>query len=63
MKDGPLGDSGLTGRKIIDDDTYGGMARHGGGAFAGKDPSKVDRSAAYAAKDTSRRMIVADWTS
>mgnify|MGYP003585762356 CR=1 FL=1 len=44
---GPQGDAGLTGRKIIVD-TYGGMARHGGGAFSGKDPSKVDRSAAYA---------------
>ena len=44
---GPVGDCGLTGRKIIVD-TYGGMARHGGGAFSGKDPSKVDRSAAYA---------------
>src|SRR5689334_15289637 len=46
---GPHGDAGLTGRKIIVD-TYGGMARHGGGAFSGKDPSKVDRSAAYAAR-------------
>ena len=46
---GPQGDCGLTGRKIIVD-TYGGMARHGGGAFSGKDPSKVDRSAAYAAR-------------
>ena len=46
---GPVGDAGLTGRKIIVD-TYGGMARHGGGAFCGKDPSKVDRSAAYAAR-------------
>ena len=46
---GPVGDCGLTGRKIIVD-TYGGMARHGGGAFSGKDPSKVDRSAAYAAR-------------
>ena len=46
---GPVGDCGLTGRKIIVD-TYGGMARHGGGAFSGKDPSKVDRSAAYAAE-------------
>ena len=44
---GPMGDAGLTGRKIIVD-TYGGMARHGGGAFSGKDPSKVDRSGAYA---------------
>jgi S-adenosylmethionine synthetase len=49
VEGGPLGDSGLTGRKIIVD-TYGGMARHGGGAFSGKDPSKVDRSAAYAAR-------------
>ena len=47
MIGGPVGDCGLTGRKIIVD-TYGGMARHGGGAFSGKDPSKVDRSAAYA---------------
>ncbi len=46
---GPQGDSGLTGRKIIVD-TYGGWARHGGGAFSGKDPTKVDRSAAYAAR-------------
>ena len=46
---GPFGDSGLTGRKIIVD-TYGGIARHGGGAFSGKDPTKVDRSAAYAAR-------------
>ena len=46
---GPHGDAGLTGRKIIVD-TYGGMGRHGGGAFSGKDPSKVDRSAAYAAR-------------
>ena len=46
---GPDGDTGLTGRKIIVD-TYGGMARHGGGAFSGKDPSKVDRSAAYAGR-------------
>ena len=46
---GPMGDSGVTGRKIIVD-TYGGMGRHGGGAFSGKDPSKVDRSAAYAAR-------------
>jgi S-adenosylmethionine synthetase len=54
---GPMGDAGLTGRKIIVD-TYGGYARHGGGAFSGKDPSKVDRSAAYAmrwvAKNVSR---------
>ena len=49
---GPVGDCGLTGRKIIVD-TYGGMARHGGGAFSGKDPSKVDRSAAYALRHSS----------
>ncbi len=49
---GPMGDAGLTGRKIIVD-TYGGMARHGGGAFSGKDPSKVDRSAAYAMRGPS----------
>ena len=46
---GPMGDAGVTGRKIIVD-TYGGMGRHGGGAFSGKDPTKVDRSAAYAAR-------------
>ena len=53
---GPLGDSGLTGRKIIVD-TYGGMARHGGGAFSGKDPSKVDRSAAYMARFVAKNIV------
>jgi len=53
---GPLGDSGLTGRKIIVD-TYGGMARHGGGAFSGKDPSKVDRSAAYMARFIAKNIV------
>ena len=56
---GPVGDCGLTGRKIIVD-TYGGMARHGGGAFSGKDPSKVDRSAAYAARYVAKNIIAAD---
>ncbi len=55
---GPHGDSGLTGRKIIVD-TYGGMARHGGGAFSGKDPSKVDRSAAYAARHVAKNIVAA----
>lgn len=55
---GPMGDSGLTGRKIIVD-TYGGMARHGGGAFSGKDPSKVDRSAAYAARHAAKNLVAA----
>jgi S-adenosylmethionine synthetase len=55
---GPHGDAGLTGRKIIVD-TYGGMARHGGGAFSGKDPSKVDRSAAYAARWVARHIVEA----
>ncbi len=55
---GPQGDSGLTGRKIIVD-TYGGMAHHGGGAFSGKDPSKVDRSAAYAARYVAKNMVAA----
>ena len=55
---GPLADAGLTGRKIIVD-TYGGMARHGGGAFSGKDPSKVDRSAAYAARHAARNIVAA----
>src|SRR5574340_1002811 len=55
---GPVGDCGLTGRKIIVD-TYGGMARHGGGAFSGKDPSKVDRSAAYAARYVAKNMVAA----
>jgi S-adenosylmethionine synthetase len=55
---GPMGDCGLTGRKIIID-TYGGMARHGGGAFSGKDPSKVDRSAAYAARYVAKNVVAA----
>jgi len=55
---GPVGDCGLTGRKIIVD-TYGGMARHGGGAFSGKDPSKVDRSAAYAARYLAKNIVAA----
>jgi S-adenosylmethionine synthetase len=55
---GPLGDSGLTGRKIIVD-TYGGMGRHGGGAFSGKDPTKVDRSAAYAARWAAKNVVAA----
>jgi S-adenosylmethionine synthetase len=55
---GPNGDSGLTGRKIIVD-TYGGMARHGGGAFSGKDPTKVDRSAAYAARHAAKNIVAA----
>jgi S-adenosylmethionine synthetase len=53
-----MGDCGLTGRKIIVD-TYGGMARHGGGAFSGKDPSKVDRSAAYAARYVAKNVVAA----
>ena len=56
---GPMGDAGLTGRKIIVD-TYGGMGRHGGGAFSGKDPSKVDRSAAYAARWVAKNLVKAD---
>ena len=56
---GPVGDSGVTGRKIIVD-TYGGWSRHGGGAFSGKDPTKVDRSAAYAARQAARSVIEAD---
>lgn len=56
---GPQGDSGLTGRKIIVD-TYGGAARHGGGAFSGKDPTKVDRSAAYAARYIAKNIVAAD---
>jgi S-adenosylmethionine synthetase len=56
---GPVGDCGLTGRKIIVD-TYGGAARHGGGAFSGKDPSKVDRSAAYAARHVAKNVVAAD---
>ena len=55
---GPVGDAGLTGRKIIVD-TYGGMARHGGGAFSGKDPSKVDRSAAYACRYVAKNIVAA----
>jgi len=55
---GPVGDAGLTGRKIIVD-TYGGVARHGGGAFSGKDPSKVDRSAAYAARYVAKNIVAA----
>ena len=55
---GPMGDSGLTGRKIIVD-TYGGVARHGGGAFSGKDPTKVDRSAAYAARYVAKNIVAA----
>jgi len=56
---GPVGDAGLTGRKIIVD-TYGGMARHGGGAFSGKDPSKVDRSAAYAARWVAKNIVAGE---
>jgi S-adenosylmethionine synthetase len=55
---GPMGDSGLTGRKIIVD-TYGGMGRHGGGCFSGKDPTKVDRSAAYAARWAAKNVVAA----
>src|SRR5206468_12252902 len=55
---GPMGDAGLTGRKIIVD-TYGGMARHGGGAFSGKDPTKVDRSGAYAARYVAKNLVAA----
>ena len=58
MLGGPHADCGLTGRKIIVD-TYGGMARHGGGAFSGKDPSKVDRSAAYAARWVAKNVVAA----
>lgn len=57
---GPMGDCGLTGRKIIVD-TYGGAARHGGGAFSGKDPSKVDRSAAYAARYVAKISLLRVW--
>jgi len=56
---GPLGDCGLTGRKIIVD-TYGGMGRHGGGAFSGKDPSKVDRSASYMARYVAKHIVAAE---
>ena len=55
---GPMGDTGLTGRKIIVD-TYGGYARHGGGCFSGKDPSKVDRSASYAARYVAKNLVAA----
>jgi S-adenosylmethionine synthetase len=55
---GPVGDTGLTGRKILVD-TYGGFARHGGGAFSGKDPTKVDRSAAYAARYVAKNLVAA----
>lgn len=58
VRGGPVGDAGLTGRKIIVD-TYGGMARHGGGAFSGKDPSKVDRSAAYALRWVAKNVVAA----
>ena len=58
IKRGPHGDSGLTGRKIIVD-TYGGYARHGGGAFSGKDPTKVDRSATYAARYVAKNLVAA----
>ena len=58
MLGGPAGDTGLTGRKIIVD-TYGGYARHGGGAFSGKDPSKVDRSACYAARYVAKNLVAA----
>jgi S-adenosylmethionine synthetase len=57
---GPKGDTGLTGRKIIVD-TYGGAAPHGGGAFSGKDPSKVDRSAAYMARFLAKRVVARGW--
>lgn len=57
---GPLGDTGLTGRKIIVD-TYGGMCTHGGGAFSGKDPSKLDRSGAYAARYVAKHLVAAGW--
>jgi S-adenosylmethionine synthetase len=59
---GPQGDAGLTGRKIIVD-TYGGMGRHGGGAFSGKDPTKVDRSAAYAARWAAKNVVAPAWQS
>ena len=58
MVGGPVGDSGLTGRKIIVD-TYGGAAAHGGGAFSGKDPTKVDRSAAYMARHVAKNIVAA----
>ena len=56
---GPMGDAGLTGRKIIVD-TYGGYARHGGGAFSGKDPTKVDRSACYFARYIAKNLVAKD---
>ena len=59
MLGGPAGDTGLTGRKIIVD-TYGGYARHGGGAFSGKDPTKVDRSASYAARYVAKNIVAAE---
>jgi len=59
VRGGPYADAGLTGRKIIVD-TYGGIGRHGGGAFSGKDPSKVDRSAAYAARYIAKNIVAAD---
>ena len=59
MTGGPQGDVGLTGRKVIVD-TYGGMGRHGGGAFSGKDPTKVDRSAAYAARWAAKHVVAAE---
>ncbi|MFH0776189.1 MAG: methionine adenosyltransferase domain-containing protein, partial [Patescibacteria group bacterium] len=58
VRGGPPADTGMTGRKIIVD-TYGGMARHGGGAFSGKDPTKVDRSAAYAARWVAKNLVAA----
>ena len=58
MVGGPMGDCGLTGRKIIVD-SYGGTAHHGGGAFSGKDPSKVDRSAAYAGRYMAKNLVAA----
>ena len=58
MVGGPQGDTGLTGRKIIVD-SYGGMGRHGGGAFSGKDPTKVDRSAAYMARWVAKNIVAA----
>nr|WP_289069573.1 methionine adenosyltransferase domain-containing protein [uncultured Aliiroseovarius sp.] len=58
---GPVADAGLTGRKIIVD-TYGGMARHGGGVFSGKDATKVDRSAAYAVRQLARDVVTRGWT-
>ena len=58
VKGGPQADTGLTGRKVIVD-TYGGMARHGGGAFSGKDPTKVDRSASYAARYVAKNIVAA----